>query len=105
MVAPFAGMTDYLTLGDTMKQLILSAILAAGLAGTAHADDRLKAAIDGKHPLWEGPRYQVTLLCRFQEQASDGVWQALVRTPDRCGDRRRPHQHGPVLGQPQHVVA
>ena len=32
-----------------MKRLILAAMLAAGLAGTAHADDLLKSAIDGKH--------------------------------------------------------
>jgi predicted methyltransferase len=32
-----------------MKRLILAAMLAAGLAGAAHADDQLKAVIDGKH--------------------------------------------------------
>ncbi|HEY1042921.1 MAG TPA: methyltransferase [Telluria sp.] len=32
-----------------MKRLILAAMLAAGLAGTAHADDKLKAAIEGAH--------------------------------------------------------
>jgi hypothetical protein len=46
---------------------------------------RQSAAIDGKHPLWESPRYQVQLLCRFREVAADAVWQALRRGPDRCG--------------------
>jgi predicted methyltransferase len=32
-----------------MKRLILAALLATGLAGAAHADDHLKAAIAGKH--------------------------------------------------------
>jgi predicted methyltransferase len=32
-----------------MKRLILAAMLAAGLAGTVHADDKLKATIEGKH--------------------------------------------------------
>jgi hypothetical protein len=30
----------------------------------------------------------VQLLCRFREAAADGVWQALRRTPDRCGAPR-----------------
>jgi len=32
-----------------MKRLILAALLATGLAGAAHADDQLKAAIAGEH--------------------------------------------------------
>ena len=32
-----------------MKRLILAALMAAGLAGAAHADDALKAAIAGSH--------------------------------------------------------
>jgi predicted methyltransferase len=34
---------------EPMKRLILAAMLATGLAGAAHADDALKAAIAGEH--------------------------------------------------------
>lgn len=50
---------------------------------------RQSAAIDGKHPFWESPRYQLSMLCNFVERESDGRWQALVRVPDRCGAPRK----------------
>lgn len=49
---------------------------------------RQSAAVDGKHPLWESPRYQLALLCNFEERASDGRWHALGRVPRRCSPRR-----------------
>lgn len=49
---------------------------------------RQSAAIDGKCPLWESPRYQLALLCNFTEAASDGRWQALARVTDRCESSR-----------------
>jgi hypothetical protein len=63
---------------------------------------RQSAAIDGKHPLWESPRYQVQLLCRFREAAADVVWQALRRGPDRCG---APRSLGTASAGPGETVA
>jgi len=47
---------------------------------------RQVAALDGKNPSWESPAYQLELVCRYAEVASDEYWQALRRSDSRCGD-------------------
>jgi hypothetical protein len=63
---------------------------------------RQSAAIDGKHPLWESPRYQLAMLCRFTQKATDGHWQALVRDADRCAP---PRALGRVTAEAGEMVA
>ena len=80
---------------------LLDELNARGLAGSSTTGIlRQSAAIDGKHPLWESPRYQVQLLCRFREVAADGVWQALRRVPDRCGPAQQIGQVSAAPGVP-----
>jgi hypothetical protein len=63
----------------------LDELNASALSNGPEAVLRQSAAIDKKNPLWESPRYQEALLCRFRQVAFDGTWQALVAGPDRCG--------------------
>lgn len=46
-------------------------------------------AVDRHNPLWESPRYQLEVLCRYDVAGVFGVWQLLERLPsDRCGPAR-----------------
>ena len=41
--------------------------------------------LDGTNPLWQSPRLQVELMCRFREVEGAGRWRILARSEDRCG--------------------
>jgi hypothetical protein len=70
-----------------------------GIAADRLADPRaprlilheLTPAIDGRHPLWEAPRYTLERLCRYHEEMSSGAWQLLRRGPSRCGAEQQLH--------------
>lgn len=51
----------------------------------------LTPPIDGRHPLWEAPRYTLERLCRYREEMRSGAWQLLRRGPSRCGAEQRLH--------------
>jgi len=38
----------------------------------------LTPAIDGRHPLWEAPRYTLERLCRYREEMRSGAWQCCA---------------------------
>ena len=45
------------------------------------------SAIDGRNPMWESPRYIGQLVCGFDVAVQSARWQALLKSPDRCGAR------------------
>ena len=54
-------------------------------------------AIDDRNILWDPPRYQLALLCNFDEIARDDRWSVLQRGADRCSE--------PIPSGSQDVVA
>ncbi len=51
----------------------------------------LTPTIDGRHLLWEAPRYTLERLCRYREELRSGAWQLLRRGPRRCGAEQPLH--------------
>jgi hypothetical protein len=43
------------------------------------------AAVDGRSPDLESPRYELTEQCRWSTEVVSGLWQVLKPAPNRCG--------------------
>jgi hypothetical protein len=42
------------------------------------------AAIDGRNPLWDPPRYVLTELCNYRVVMAEGTWMLLHKSQNRC---------------------
>lgn len=45
-------------------------------------------SIDGRYGLFDSPRYQLEVSCRYRVVTADTAWQVLARGPSRCGEQR-----------------
>jgi hypothetical protein len=41
-------------------------------------------SLDGRNPLWEGPNYQMALICDYRSQQATDDWLLLAKSFDRC---------------------
>lgn len=62
---------------------------ASLLSDPDHRVLRERALEHSRNPIWETPVYTMTLLCNFEEVASDPVWTVLARGADRCGNEQK----------------
>jgi hypothetical protein len=46
------------------------------------------ASVNSRYPAWDGPAAKLALLCNYREVESQGEWQLLKKTADRCGPVR-----------------
>ena len=78
--AVYAGYTSYTPWLDSRN--------AASLSGRTAPDRVLRyrgsKAIDARYALFESPRYQLALQCRWRPAVTSGLWQVLEPGPDRC---------------------
>lgn len=75
--AVYAGYTSYTPWLDSRN--------AASLSGLDRVlRYRGTKAIDARYALFESPRYQLALQCRWRPVVTSGLWQVLEPGPDRC---------------------
>lgn len=53
-------------------------------ATTVSTQDRL-TLIDGRNPMWESPRYTLTVVCNYSLLTADKRWMLLRKSVNRCG--------------------
>ncbi len=85
IIQPYSAYTptlDDLIADDATGPRRPAFVLRAGMFGPR------PVAIDGRNPLWDTPRYQVSLICGTEPVASDGRWLLLQTAPNRCGPER-----------------
>jgi hypothetical protein len=58
------------------------------------------ASIDYRNPMWESPRYVLSLLCNYRAVAEVDRWSALVRSTNRCGTARQLGTTTAIAGVP-----
>lgn len=54
-------------------------------ATTVSTEDR-RTVTDGRNPMWESPRYTLSLLCNYSFVTANKRWMLLRKTVNRCGD-------------------
>ena len=82
-----------------LDDLNARSLLDAGDVGVLRFDQK---SIDRRDPVWESPRYELTLDCSYAVAAQKGSWQALRRAPTTCGT---PKSLGEVRANPGERVS
>lgn len=61
--------------------------------------------IDGRNLNWDPPGQAIATLCNFRPVATEGIWQALARVPDRCGPETPAGEVDSAFGETVEVPA